>query len=63
MGHSPAVQLGNAQAGLSDGRLRFWFLAGLLLAYSVLIAAPFVPGIELGLTLMAMEGPWIAPWI
>lgn len=53
----------SAQAEFDGGHLRFWMLAGFLLAYAVLIAVPFVPGIEVGLTLMAMEGPWIAPWI
>lgn len=52
-----------AQAEFDGGHLRFWMLAGFLLVYAVLIAVPFVPGIEVGLTLMAMEGPWIAPWI
>ena len=35
----------------------------LLLAYAVLIALPFVPGVELGITLMMVEGAWIAPFI
>ncbi len=35
----------------------------LLLAYALLIAVPFVPGIEIGLMLLAVEGAWIAPWI
>lgn len=51
-----AAQQGHAQPGL-------WMLAGLLLVYAMLIAVPFVPGVEVGLTLMAMEGPWITPWI
>ena len=50
-----------AQAG--NGQVRFWVLVVSLLAYAVLMAVPFVPGVEVGLTLMAMEGPWIAPWI
>lgn len=36
---------------------------GLLALYAVLIAVPFVPGLEIGLALMAMEGSTIAPWI
>jgi hypothetical protein len=40
-----------------------WFLAALLLAYALLIAIPFVPGVELGLTLMMVEGAVIAPFI
>jgi hypothetical protein len=35
----------------------------LLLAYAVLIALPFVPGVELGITLLMVEGAWIAPFI
>nr|WP_309502391.1 hypothetical protein [uncultured Roseovarius sp.] len=43
-----------AQAGM---------LVALLLVYALLIAVPFVPGIEIGLTLLAVEGAWIAPWL
>ncbi len=39
------------------------FLAALLLAYALLIAIPFVPGVELGLTLLMVEGAVIAPFI
>lgn len=39
------------------------FLAALLLAYALLIAIPFVPGVELGLTLLMIEGAVIAPFI
>lgn len=38
-------------------------VAALLLAYALLLAIPFAPGIEIGLMLLAMEGAWIAPWI
>lgn len=51
------------QAQLGHAHLRFWVLAGFLLVYALLIALPFVPGIEIGVTLMMMEGPWIVPWI
>lgn len=53
----------SVEAELGAGRLQVWTLALFLLAYAVLIAVPFVPGVEVGLTLMAIEGPWIAPWI
>jgi hypothetical protein len=43
--------------------VRFGVLIALLLAYSVLLAVPFVPGIEVGLALLAMEGAWIAPFV
>ncbi len=38
-------------------------LMALLLVYALLLAIPFAPGIEIGLMLLAAEGPWIAPWI
>lgn len=38
-------------------------IVALLFVYAVLIAVPFVPGVEIGLSLMAIEGPWIAPLI
>ncbi len=38
-------------------------LVVLLLVYALLIAIPFVPGIEIGLMLLAVNGAWIAPWI
>ncbi|SNS86164.1 hypothetical protein [Antarctobacter heliothermus] len=38
-------------------------LIALLLAYALLLAIPFAPGIEIGLMLLAVEGAWIAPWI
>lgn len=50
-------------AEMDRGGLRLSMLVAFLLVYSVLIAVPFVPGVEVGLSLMAMEGPWIAPWI
>lgn len=53
----------NAEAELGAGKLRAGMLILFLLAYALLIAVPFVPGVEVGLTLMVMEGPWIAPWI
>lgn len=45
----------------ADDRLRIGILVVFLLAYALLISVPFVPGVELGLSLMLMEGPWIAP--
>ncbi len=38
-------------------------LVALLMVYALLIAVPFVPGIEIGLMLLAVEGAWIAPWL
>lgn len=53
----------STEAELGAVRLQVWMLALFLLAYALLIAVPFVPGVEVGVTLMLMEGPWIAPWI
>ncbi len=53
----------SAEAELGAGRIQLWMLVLFLLTYAFLIAVPFVPGVEVGLTLMVMEGPWIAPWI
>lgn len=47
----------------ADDRLRIGMLFLFLIAYALLISVPFVPGIEIGLTLILMEGPWIAPFI
>ena len=38
-------------------------IALLLLSYAVLIAVPFVPGIELGLSLLLLRGAPIAPYV
>ncbi|MCP5074010.1 MAG: hypothetical protein GY947_12055 [Rhodobacteraceae bacterium] len=35
----------------------------ILLVYALLIAIPFVPGIEIGLSLMLLQGPEIAPLV
>lgn len=47
----------------ADGHLRVGMLFIVLLAYALLIAVPFVPGVEIGLALMVMEGPTIAPMV
>ncbi len=38
-------------------------LVMLLVVYALLIAVPFVPGVEIGLSLLMLEGVWIAPLI
>jgi len=43
--------------------LRLGLIAVLLLAYAVLLAVPFVPGIELGLALLALHGADVAPLV
>ena len=34
-----------------------------LLLYAILMAIPFVPGVEIGLSLLMMQGPGIAPFV
>ena len=40
-----------------------WLIALGLVAYALLIAVPFVPAVELGIALMVMEGPNVAPFV
>jgi hypothetical protein len=53
----------SAQVQTGGVGMRFGLLALFLLIYALLIAVPFVPGVEIGLSLMMIEGPWIAPFI
>lgn len=41
----------------------FWVVTISILAYALLIAIPFVPAIEIGLTLMMVQGPSFAPFL
>jgi len=45
------------------GGWRLGVLALMLLAYALLMAIPFVPGIEIGLMLLALEGARAAPFV
>lgn len=47
----------------SGAALRMGMLAALLAAYAILIALPFVPGVELGISLMMIEGGSVAPYV
>lgn len=38
-------------------------LVAMLVAYAVLISVPFVPGIEIGLSLIILRGPAIVPYV
>ena len=46
-----------------DHVFNLWLLSLLLLTYALLIAIPFVPGVELGLSLLVLQGPAAAPWV
>lgn len=52
-----------AESSAQKDMLMFGILALLILAYALLIALPFVPGIEIGLSLLALRGAEIAPMI
>lgn len=43
--------------------LRFAVFGGVLIAYALLIAVPFVPGIEIGMSLVLMRGAEVAPFV
>ena len=43
--------------------LMLGLLIGLLLAYAVLLAIPFMPGIEVGVSLLLLRGAEIAPFV
>ena len=47
----------------ADKSFNIWLLILLLACYALLIAVPFVPGVELGLSLLVLEGPLAAPWV
>lgn len=51
--------------GPLDGRsgARIGLLLVMLLIYTLMLAIPFMPGVEVGLALLAMEGAWIAPFV
>ncbi len=47
--------------GAADNGTYLLILALMLIAYAALIAVPFVPGIEIGLAILMMQGPVAAP--
>lgn len=52
----------NALASGHEG-LMLGMIVGLLLAYAILIAIPFMPGIEIGISLLFLKGAEIAPFV
>ena len=47
--------------GVEAGNLSALMIAMVLVAYAVMIALPYVPGIEVGVALLMLEGAWVAP--
>lgn len=58
--HGLAPLVDGGGAGLS-----FAAICALLCAYAMMLALPYVPGIEVGLALLMLEGAWVAPivWV
>lgn len=56
-----SVQITGALPAEQGAQIRFAVLAAALLIYIVLMATPFVPGIEIGLALLMIRGAEIAP--
>lgn len=52
---------GLTAALVGNDMVKLSLLTALLVAYTVLIAIPFVPGVEIGLSLLALQGAPIAP--
>ncbi len=50
------------QAAVNEG-LMIGVLTALLLAYALLIAVPFMPGVEIGISLLLLKGAAIAPFV
>ena len=51
---------GQLDAGLSSG---VWVGVAALVVYALLLAIPFVPGVEIGIALLIMQGSVIAPFV
>ena len=47
--------------GVEAGNLSALMIALVLVAYAAMIALPYVPGIEVGVALLMLEGAWVAP--
>ena len=50
-------------SGIGQSRVVLGVLALALIGYTVVIAVPFFPGIEIGIALLLMEGAAIAPFV
>ncbi|MEM6390479.1 MAG: hypothetical protein AAF825_11620 [Pseudomonadota bacterium] len=55
------MHLTDALPAAERGALRALIILGILAIYAALIAVPFVPGIEIGLSLLMLRGPEMAP--
>lgn len=52
-----------AEASANADMVTLGLILGLLVLYALLISVPFVPGIEIGISLLALRGAEIAPFI
>lgn len=55
--------MARAEASARSGMLTAGLVAVFLVVYAALIAVPFVPGIEIGLSLLALRGADVAPFV
>ncbi len=49
--------------GIGGSQMMLGLLALVLLGYAILIAIPFMPGVEIGAALLLMEGARVAPFV
>ena len=62
LGHRLVGWISASAGGLPEtGELRVVVMLALLAAYALLLAVPFVPGVELGIAIMMIEGGRVAP--
>ena len=58
-----AAALAMSMTGIGGSGLMIGVLVTVLIAYALLIAVPFMPGVEIGVALLLMEGAAIAPYV
>ncbi len=52
-----------SMSGIGGSQLMVGVFALVLLGYAILIAVPFMPGVEIGAALLLMEGARVAPFV
>ena len=61
--HYALERLADYAAASGDQKLMLGALALLLVSYALLIAIPFMPGVEIGISLLILQGASIAPFV
>lgn len=52
-----------AEANAVTVKMQLALMAGLVVIYAIAISIPFVPGVEIALSLLVLRGAEIAPWL